>query len=1390
MSKRQATSRRNPADRSAAGGSHGGRGFRYQDEVAAAVAAMGLVGQLNVQTITCEHTEDVAVVTGAGPIHAQVKSRRSHLEPHSVGWVAAQIAALLDRHHEALERDPACTVAIVLESLTSALEPTGWSDVVTPGTTTYTALAATDSFGDTVDAVDPALLGRVRVVHAPRPRAAAVRLLSQEQGMLPAVAEFCVARLRQALADAADANGEKDRTQPVVLTATELQRLRDVTVETVDARSLSQALLDGTAETLDLVTPLDDPYFWFGVDAQPGHVAAGYLVPRERETQQIVDGLFGRRSVLVAGPSGAGKSALTWLAAAATGEEIVWYRIRRLDADAVAGLIRLARGLRAGLDGMKVGFIVDDAGRVPGPWDALVSESAAHSGIYVLGSIRSEDLPLLKSKRKSFLVRPRLGDTLADAMYQRLAGDAATEWGDWREAFQLSGGLLLEYMHILTAGERLDDTIEAQVGARLDDVTRHGELQVLRLVGLAASYGCTIRLDRVRAELGLSEDALAVALRRLYDEHLIRPTNDGAVGGLHELRSAAIVRATHALGSPDVRETARRLLGVLDGEDLTVVVAAILEPGGESLDVLRSVGRHTAASPASLLQPVEIREVLAADIQTRPDPGRLAAALHGLRIAALRRTAHGWSRTMDELGVPRTVQQTAVLLSLGTTEISSLPLDPSVAAAIPQIRAALVPEFRDGLEQAVTTVLEISGETASIETAELLLLAAADWNAPMDALSRFASAVARRHRQVPLDRRGALLIAARLHGPMAGAVVAEGFGGEPHLLETYGRSHPWLFDVHRATVDADNAVAAKLLFVDTTAVGTDPAIALAAYGTDNVHDAVLTACREMLALQPSATRAIVAAVGADELPVGYGQFRMADKSIPRENLPADAEVAWNRVRTATAAELAGDVSATARLAAEVAVIEQLTTAMTRFLDQWVRGCYQRDPLPAAARATWDRLANLVPPATALPSPVLPVSLGVQLRRYANPRHAVDLPPNSSSADLARSMITNLAPRLLFGERLMSIVAYTGTLLGQIDQLRQRTDWQLIANPPLARLAKLAELMRDLHDVLAEVASSEHQHDTLRSLRRAATGTTPLLAAAAAARQAAAARTDHLARRMQECFLSTASTLPVRTEIITRPCDDRYSVVWPPRDFAIVARSDNPVAIVQLIPIAQQARTDILPLATSLTILGALGDCGAPPLTYQVFDNTVFPRPDHAANWLAHAQLPVADAPNYAAAVQAESYIGILSTLSVLQVHRSPQPVEEAVAERASTQLDQTLYVLANAARSAVGEPIQHQNEGNIALTDAAAATVPGQALLTIHGWYRGVHAEQLTAAGETDTAPDLPVEPGSFAKRTAAVLRGEDDELAQSILDINFALLVYDIAPEHAFGALDQPTGS
>jgi hypothetical protein len=80
-------------------GSHAGRGFRYQDAVAAALATQCITGDSRIETVIPEGLDDVTLRRPLLTIHSQVKSRRRHLGPFRVGEAAQHLRDLWSRHH-------------------------------------------------------------------------------------------------------------------------------------------------------------------------------------------------------------------------------------------------------------------------------------------------------------------------------------------------------------------------------------------------------------------------------------------------------------------------------------------------------------------------------------------------------------------------------------------------------------------------------------------------------------------------------------------------------------------------------------------------------------------------------------------------------------------------------------------------------------------------------------------------------------------------------------------------------------------------------------------------------------------------------------------------------------------------------------------------------------------------------------------------------------------------------------------------------------------------------------------------------------------------------------------------------------------------------------------
>ena len=63
--------------------------------------------------------------------------------------------------------------------------------------------------------------------------------------------------------------------------------------------------------------------------------------------------------------------------------------------------------------------------------------------------------------------------------WEKLYADDYTSWSHWREPFEQSEGLMLEYVHLLTQGQRLTAVIGEQVRQR-NTRTRNDELKIIR----------------------------------------------------------------------------------------------------------------------------------------------------------------------------------------------------------------------------------------------------------------------------------------------------------------------------------------------------------------------------------------------------------------------------------------------------------------------------------------------------------------------------------------------------------------------------------------------------------------------------------------------------------------------------------------------------------------------------------------------------------------------------------------------------------------------------------------------------------------------------------------------------------------------------------------------
>ena len=218
----------------------------------------------------------------------------------------------------------------------------------------------------------------------------------------------------------------------------------------------------------------------------------------------------------------------------------------------------------------------------PETWGALLGEAMSVSGVVLLGSIREEDVALIAERARVAEVRAEPDDELARRLWEELRDGDRTDWPGWREPWTVSKGLLLEYVHMLTQGRRMEAVLRDQVAARALDPARALELDVLRCGAWAGAADAELDVSRLAVVLDVPEHEVSRALLRLVEEHLVRSPTAGVVAGLHRFRSEKLLRLTHETALPTLATSFARTVEGVPSKDLEPLVAeAVSERGLE-----------------------------------------------------------------------------------------------------------------------------------------------------------------------------------------------------------------------------------------------------------------------------------------------------------------------------------------------------------------------------------------------------------------------------------------------------------------------------------------------------------------------------------------------------------------------------------------------------------------------------------------------------------------------------------------------------------------------------------------------------------------------------------------------------------------------------------------
>ena len=1040
-------------------GSRASRGFHFQDVVGAWFSSRLASGQLAVDRIVPEGFDDLQLDADE-PVQVEVKSRQGRLGPFPVGAAASHIVNAWLRHVDRFGADR--RLIVVLEQ---GLE--GWENGFEQPVTEIPLSRVANGVAGLA-----ASLVAVVASHGQHPTVAkdmqlgTMLLICSWDGLiaeterhlgfvvnLPSAALGVVAReLQIMVANAVDANAEAkfedrssiDRTSVV----DDINRI----AELIDLESMEHALTQGICSPIDK-EPLEiGDYYYEGVSTQPGHVGAGLVVPRTDLVSQTIASLDMSQAVLLVGPSGVGKSAVLWtLPFALPG--VLWFRVHRMSDDDVPHVVRLLRAYRVSPEA-PVGLLVDAVGNGDlAGWSPLRKAVASIPGALLIGTARSEDLPTLGDLADCRTVGVSLDEDAAEAIHAGLTRRGATSVPHWREAFEQSRGLTLEFTHLLTQGTRLYDILADQVAKRVIE-NRALELQILALVTAADRWSVSIPAEALTAALNSGPTELRAALARLVEEHLV-VERDGLFAGIHQIRSRNIVDVIHRVPPPTLEATVVSVLEMLHGPALSRFLYEVLrEAPSLEKPVLQALGGLV-----------------------RDDVERLLACLRGLELVDFYRQAMAWARIAERHDVPLAHRPFVLQFAVTGIEISDF-FAVQIRSAIAEM--ASLPEqstTRNALLWAVGAD-KIASELAEVTSADACLRllgpfgrTSIDWR-PLLAALQPGSPFGNFLRSCSLSAFGDCVSSARRVSIDLARAFVDAVGGNEVLLERFRNSDPWLQELKTVSKQGELIGVARFLYVSEPDQG-------------DAREYAVETGRQLLRTLPDISSVDVKAVLSGGRTLEVDGFEYGSSELLRQHDHHPATVGWNQDRMRLAQTLFG-ASETERLTEAAGLLGEAAELVRDIGNAFVQ--------------SQGRLAK-----------------DLERRRIALTNRGQSLPPRIGMSPLSEDggaevsdplsgIITNISgnmlPRLTNPDGYAALSAFVNqTLLGKDLAAVREQPWRLIgfeSAPPV--LEELSAGISDIAAVLAELCADARSASKIVSVGRRGTVKSALGRAAELSRQ--------------------------------------------------------------------------------------------------------------------------------------------------------------------------------------------------------------------------------------------------------------------------------------------------